>query len=182
MIYIEDIKKTIKLDLEDKFISSIDMVKKEMNLLNVAISVFEESSLFSYDEYCKKRMEFEVEACDHIDIDFNSELKITEKDKFLINRRVASRFISEEEYEETLRDEYIKLQLNKLYDIDYKFFYKLSKYSSLKLIEYKVSEETWKNKKVFFEQLSEKKAKNLAKLIATSNQEVHEQNIRAKMM
>jgi hypothetical protein len=181
----EKTKEAIAESLERNFIDNKSIVEREMNMLNVLISSFENDGEYTYDEYCKRRMQFELEACDSaLDIDIDKEMSISQMEKGIIQNRAVRKTMGnpEVDYEDALKEEYIKWQIQKCYDIDKKMYYQISKYSSSKLLENKISKETWEKKKKYFEEICEDKARNYGNAAAEANKDKHEEDIRSSMI
>ncbi len=177
-------KEAIQESLEKNFIDNKKVVEKEMNMLNILISSFCEFE-YTYDEYCKKRMEYELEACDKaLDIDTEEEISVSEVEKRTIQGRAVKRVMENPgtDYEDAFKEEYIQWQIGKCYKIDQKMYYQISKYSSIKLLENKLPEELWKNKKPYFENICEEKAKRYGTACAEANKSKHEEDIRSSMI
>lgn len=181
MINIDRLKKQVTKNLEESFVSSYKVIKKEVDLLNLAISSFGDVNFYSYDEYCKKRIEFEVQACDLIDINLEAEFKMSDNERFSLQMKTSD-VLSVEEFDEITKSEYIKWQLKKIYNVEYKIFYLIIKNSSINLFKYKLSDKTWEKEKEFFEDICRMKAKNYAKALAYKNQANHKQNIIVSML
>lgn len=181
----EKTKEAIQESLERNFIENKTVVEKEMSMLNILISSFDKDSEYSYDEYCKKRMEYELEACDKVlDIDFEKEMSVSNQERAIIQNRAIRKTMSnpEVDYEDALKEEYIKWQIQKCHDIDKEMYYKISKFSSKSLLKYKISKETWEKKKGYFEDICEDKAKNYGIAAAEANRDKHEQDIRSSLI
>ncbi len=180
----DNIKEEVQESLINNFIENKIVVEREMNLLNTLISSFGGSE-YTYDEYCGKRMEFEIEACDKvIDIDVDEELTISKGDRFIINGRVIRKMNQNPnlDYEDVLKEEYINWQVKKCYDIDKKMFYQISKFSSIKLLKNKIPEETWQSRHGYFVDICEDKARKHGAATADANKSRHEQDIRSSMV
>lgn len=178
---IEKAKGNIIESLENNFIENINAVKKEMNLLNLLIESFTENK-YTYNEYCSCRMKFEVEACERvIDFDFEEEMKINNQEMTIIQNRASRKSIgkTDADYEELIKEEFIKWQLEKCQRLDKKMFYKVAKYSYIKLLKEKISEDVWNDKKKYFEDICEDKANKYGEAVAAANKERHEQDIRS---
>lgn len=184
MSNIEKIKEIIRETLEKNFIENILVVKKEMNLLNIFVSAFTENS-YAYDEYCKLRLKFEIEACDNaLNIDLDEEMKITDQEKVIIQNRAMRKGISNTgvDYEEIMQEEFVKWQLDKCQKLDKMMFYQISKYSLTKMLQEKIPAELWDEKKKYFEDICEAKANKIGEEVAYSNKDKHEQDIRSSLM
>ena len=180
----EKTKEAIQKSLEKNFINNKSIVEKEMNMLGVLISSFDGAE-YTYDEYCKKRIEYETEACDKVlSIDVDKEMTVSPVEKRIIQDRAVRKVMgnTELDYEDALMEEYIEWQIKKCYDIDRKMFYQISKYSSLRLLENKISKETWNKKKEYFEEICEDKARNYGIATAEANKDKHEEDIRSSMI
>ena len=178
-------KEAIQESLERNFIENKIVVEKEMNMLNVLISSFDKDSKYSYDEYCGKRMEYELEACDKVlDIDFEKEMNVSNQERAIIQNRAVRKTMEnpEVDYEHSLKEEYIKWQIKKFYNIDKKMYYQISKFSSIKLLRNKIKEEVWMSKHAYFVDICEEKAKNYGIAAAEANRDKHEQDIRSSLI
>ncbi len=181
----EKTKEAIQESLERHFIENKNVVEKEMSMLNILISSFDKNSEYTYDEYCRKRMEYELEACDKVlDIDFEKEMNVSIQEQGIIQNRAARKTMGnpEVDYEDALKEEYIKWQLQKCYDVDRKMYQKISKYSSTNLLQNKISKETWELKREYFEDICEEKSKNYGIAAAEANKDKHEQDIRSSLI
>lgn len=177
----QDLKESIKNSLENHFIDNKPSVEREMSLLNVLISTFDKDCEYTYDEYCNKRIIFEIEACDKVvDVNVEETMKLTGFDKSVIGTRTNNRAIDESEelgYEDILKEEYVNLLLEKCYEVDSKMYYQISKYSSMKLIESKISKEIWEQRKEYFEGICEHKSQSFGKHTAEVNRSKHKEDI-----
>jgi len=184
MSYIEKAKKNIRKTLESNFINRKGAVEKEMNILNILITSFTEN-VYTYDEYCKNRIKFEIEACEKsLDVNIDKEMEITDQERVIVQSRAMRKSMDnlEVEYEEVMKEEFVKWQLDKCIRLDSKMFYQIYKYSYLKMIEVKLSEEVWKEKEIYFKDISEIKAKKYGAAVADSNKDRHEDDIRSSMI
>jgi len=184
MSHIEKAKKNIRETLESNFINRKSSVEKEMNILNILISSFTEN-IYSYDEYCKNRMKFEVEACEiALDVDMDKEMEMTDQERVIVQNRAIRKTMGnpEVEYDEVMKEEFVKWQLDKCVRLDSKMFYQIFKHSYVKMIKGKISEEMWSDKKEYFEDISEVKAKKYGAAVADSNKDRHEDDIRSSMV
>lgn len=177
---IEKAKESIRESLEINFIENIDSIKKEMNLFNLLIESFTKNK-YTYDEYCVCRMKFEIEACEKvIDFDFDEEMIVTEQEMVIIQNRALRKSINPNvDYDDMLKEEYIKWQLDKCQRLDKKMFYQLAKYSYIKLLKEKISEDVWNEKKKYFEDICEDKANKYGEAVAEANKKKHEEDIRS---
>lgn len=179
----EILKQEIQDSLINSFIENKSAIDKEMNLLNILISSFGGLE-YTYDEYCSKRIEFELDACDKaVDVDIDKELTISAYERFIIQNNAASKVMNSQEieFEEALKEEYIKWQTNKCFDLDKKMFYQISNFSSIKLLRNKIPEEIWQNKHQYFIDICKNKALKHAAETAEANRGMHEQYIRSSM-
>lgn len=176
-------KQNVKESLEHSFINNKSIVDKEMNLLNILLGGFTDNK-YTYDEYCRCRMNFEVEACDKaLDVDIDSELDMTDQERMIIqNRAIRKTMGTTQDYEEVMKEEVVKWQVDKCHRLDSKMYYQISKYSSMKLLQEKIPAETWKEKKGYFEDICESKAKQAGEAVADANIDKHEQDIRSSFM
>jgi len=107
---IEELKEGIQNTLSKSFVENMEVNRKEMNMLNVLLKSFGGSE-YSYDEYCKSRMAFELEACDKVvNIDFEEEFKMTKKENAIIQNRANLKYNSNpnEDFEYLYKEEWIK--------------------------------------------------------------------------
>lgn len=181
---IKEIKEGIEETLLKSFVDDMRIVKKEMSMLNILLKSFGGSE-FTYDEYCKQRMHYELEACDKVvKINFEEEFKMTQQETSIIQNRAQLKYHSnpDKDFEDLYKEEWINWQVEKSVMIDKKIFYPVSRYSNLKLLQLKLSPEVWEEKKGYFENIVEKKAKDIAERIANNNKENHEDQIRASNM
>jgi len=179
MSNIEEIKNNISESLETNFIDNMRSVKREMDLLNLLIGSFSNNS-FTYDEYCKLRKKFEIEACEEVlgNIEFEkdmSDLEMSKAQHEAIRKSVGSK----EDYEDLLYEEIINFQIEHRLESEKEMFYQISKYSSAKLLKEKISDEIWNNKKDYFEDIVETKARHIGEIIAMSHKENLEKVIRS---
>jgi len=184
MANVEKAKENIRETLETNFIENMSAVQKEMNLLNMLISAFTENS-YTYDEYCKLRMKFEMEACDKVlDVDLDEEMGVTDQEKVIIQNRAMRKAMGnpEVDYEEIMQEEFVKWQLDKCQRLDKKMFYQISKYSSVKMLQEKIPTDLWNEKKKYFEDICESKANKMGEAVAAANKDKHEQDIRSSFM
>lgn len=180
----EKIKESVQESLIKNFIDNKVDVEKEMKLLNVLISSFCDNE-YTYDEYCKKRMEFELEACDKaLNVDAKSELEISDADRIRLQNLAMRKVMtnSKADFKEVLKEEYVQHLTQKCFEIDKKIYYQISKYSSFKLLGYKIPESICKDKRRYFENICEGKAKNNAEANAKANMQRHEEQIRVLMI
>lgn len=178
----EKIKNSIRESLENSFINDFSSVEKEMKFLNILISSFSGVE-YNYNEYCGSRMNFEIDACDEIDIDFNSESQISSFESAMIQSRAINKsFSNQTDYESVLEEEYVLALLNKFLDIDRKIFYTITLSSSMNLIKERVSSEVWNEKESYFRGICHNKAVKHSDSVAENNKERHEQQIRSSMM
>jgi len=178
---IEEIKEGIQSTLSKSFVDDMEVNRREMEMLNVLLKSFDGGE-YTYDEYCKNRMNYELEACDKVvKIDFEEEFKMTKQETAIIQNRAHIKYNSNpnEDFDDLYKEEWIKWQVEKSVMIDKKIFYPVSRYSSIKLLKLKLSEEVWIDKKSYFENIVEKKARNSADVIANNNKDHHEEQIRA---
>lgn len=179
----EKIKESVQESLIKNFIDNKVDVEKEMKLLNVLISSFCDNE-YTYDEYCKKRMEFELEACDKaLTVDAESELEISDAERIQLQRKAMRRVMSDQkaDFEETLKEEYVQHLTQKYFEIDKKMYYQISNFSSIKLLRNKIPEEIWQNKHQYFVDICKNKALKHAAETAEVNRGMHEQYIRSSM-
>jgi hypothetical protein len=180
----ENIKEVIQENLVNNFINNKADVEKEMNLLNVLISTFCDNQ-YTYDEYCKKRMNFELEACDKsVTVDAEAKVELSDAERIIIQNKAMRKVMNntKADFEEILKEEYVQHLTQKCYEIDQKLFYQISKYSSLNLLKHKIPDDVWENKRAYFEGICENKAKKYANDCANANKERHEQDIRTSMI
>jgi len=181
---IEKLKEDVRNNLEKNFIDNSAAVKKEMELLNILITSFVDDE-YTYDEYCKCRMEFEIEGCDEVDIDFEEENRLSDQERDIIRNRAVRKHMANQEttiYEELLKEEWVKWQVEKSMLIDQKVFYPIVRHSSIKLLKNKIKGDVWNRKEAYFIDLCDSKAKKFAATIAENNKEQHEDKIRASNM
>lgn len=181
---IDSLKESVKENLENFFINKKEKAEKEMNLLNVLISTFCDNT-YTYDEYCRNRMSFEIEACDKgITVDLDSKIEFSDLEKIVVQNQAVIKQMKNKSsnFDEILKEEYIQHMTKKCYEIDKKLFYQISKYSSLKLLKNKIPDEIWENKKDYFDSICENKANNFAIDCANNNKKIHEQDIRTSMI
>ena len=181
---IKSIKEGIEETLSKNFIDNMETVKREMNMLNVLLNSFDGVE-YTYDEYCRGRMKYELEACDKVvKIDFEEEYKMTNQETAIIQNRASLKYNSnpDGDFEDLYKEEWIKWQVEKSIMIDKKIFYPVSRYSSLKLLEDKLPKEVWEEKRSYFENICDKKAKDAAEVIANNNKDYHEEKIRVENM
>jgi len=184
MSHVKKAKENISESLERSFINNKKAVEKEMNLLNILIGSFTENT-YTYDEYCRNRMKFELEACDNaLDVDMDKEMEMTDQERVIVQNRAMRKMMGNPggEYEDIMKEEFVKWQLDKCFRLDSKMFYQTSKYSSIKMLEVKIPADVWEEKKSYFEDICETKAKNYGEAVATSNKDRHEDDIRSSMM
>lgn len=179
---IEEIKNNIYETLEFNFINNKDYIENQMKIFNILISSFSDVEEYSYDEFCKCKIKFEVESCDTLDIDFE-EGELSDKEKVIIrNRAMRKKFADKNaNYEELMIDEYVKWQLDKCLRIDKKMFYHINKYASIGILKNKIPKDIWKEKEKYFDNIFEKRALKLAEENAKENQSKHEEEIRASI-
>jgi len=181
---IENLKEDIKNNLETNFIDHSASVKKEMGLLNILLSNFVDDQ-YTYDEYCGCRMKFELEGCDLVNIDLEVEKQMSSQEREIIRARAVRKHMANKEetiYEELLKEEWIKWQVEKIANIDWEIFYPIFRHASIHLIMNKVKGEAWDSNEDFFVDICEAKSKKLATLIAENNKETHEEQLRASNM
>lgn len=176
---IEKAKENIRESLEDYFIENINSVKDEMNLLNLLIESFTRKK-YTYDEYCRCRMKFETEACEKaLDFDLYEELKITDQEMTIIQNISTRKSMNPSiDYDDTLKEEYVKWQLEKFQTLDKKMFYQIIKYSLIKLLKKKISKEVWNDKENYFYDICEDRAIKSGEEAAASHKNKHEEEIR----
>ncbi|MEK6828870.1 MAG: hypothetical protein AABY15_02000 [Nanoarchaeota archaeon] len=179
----KEVKGAIRESLEKHFIDNKPSVEKEMKLLNVLLSTFDQNCEYTYDEYCRQRMVFELEACDKsLDVDVDFMMKLSHGEKSMIQFRAHQRMSQTDgDFENALKEEYILALTQKCCEVDEKMFYQISKYSSMKLIESKISQETWNSRERYFEGICDFKAKKCAIAIAETNRKRHEEDIRTSI-
>jgi hypothetical protein len=184
MEYTEKAKEKIRESLIDSFIDKKSVVDREMRLLNLLIGSFT-GNVYTYDEYCNCRMNFEMEACDKVlDVDVDEEMKMTNQEKVIIQNRAMRKTMEnpEVDFEELMEEEFVNWQLDKCQRIDKKMFYQISKYSSVKLLQEKIPTDLWNSKKGYFEDICEAKAQKYGEAVAAANKDKHEQDIRSSMI
>ena len=181
----EIIKEDVRANLENNFINNAAAVKKEMSLLNILISSFVDGE-YTYDEYCKCRMQFETEACDKVvKINMEEELEMSSQEREIVKNRAVRKHMANQEttiYEELLKEEWVKWTVEKSMILDRKIFQPIFNYANIEMLKHKIKGKIWEEKKSYFEGICESKAKDLANTIAENNKESHEQNIRAQNM
>lgn len=181
---IKEIKESISENLEKNFIDNMRSVKHEMDLLNILISSFTDKA-YSYDEYCRMRMSFELEACDNaVDFDYDDEIHMSDQEKIIIQNKAMRKVMSnpDSEYESVIEEEVVKWQLDKFHRLDKKLYSQISNYSSMRLIQEKLSFNVWKDKKGFFSDICQEKANKVGEETANANREMHEDQIRSSMI
>ena len=177
------LKESIKENLEENFINDMKSIKKEMKLLNLLLASFTEKN-YDYNEYCRLRIKFEVEACDFVDFDYNEEMEMSDQERLIIQNRAVGIIMSNPNsvYEEIVEEESVKWQLEKCFRLDKRMYSQIYETSTLNLIKEKVSAEVWKEKYKYFEDICKDKAETVGESIAQSKQEMHEQEIRSSLM
>jgi len=178
-----ELKKDIRENLEENFINDMESVQKEMSLLNLLLASFTDKS-YAYDEYCRLRMKFEIEACDFLDLDYNREMEMTDQERLIIQNKAVRRTMSNPGsiYEEVVEEEFVKWQLEKYHKLDKNMYSQISYQSSMNLIKEKVSPSVWVNDLEFFKDICVNKSDKVGQQIADAKQELHEQEIRSSMM
>ena len=177
---IENIKEFITITLEESFIDYKDEVEHEMNIINATIDSFSDKK-YSYDEYCRCRLKYELEACDtSLNIDFEEESKFTDQEQSIVKNRAQKKHFGNKnaDYEEIMKEEYIKWQVEKSFLLDHKMFYNICHYSITKLIQNKLKSEVWDEKVEYFDEIIQEKAKAVASEVAENNKKMHEEQIR----
>jgi len=181
MSYKFRLKKEVQETLISDFIENKDIVKEEMNLLNVLISSFGGSE-YTYDEYCVNRLEFETRACDKV-VDVDEESDISPSDRGIMHVNAVNFMLKNKiSYEEAIKEGCIKWQIQKCYDIDKKVFYQIYKFSSMMLLKNKIPEDTWQSRHGYFADICEEKAKKYGVATAEANKSRNEQDIRCSMI
>jgi len=109
---------------------------------------------------------------------------MTQQETAIVQNRASLKYSSNPngDFEDVLKEEWIKWQVEKSIMIDKKIFYPVSKYSSTMLLKNKLSPEVWEEKKSYFENIIDKKSKDAAEVIANNNKESHEEKIRVENM
>lgn len=184
MANVQKAKENIRETLEINFIDNMSVVQKDMNLLNVLISSFTDEE-YTYDEYCRCRMKFEIEACDKaLDVDLEEEMIVTDQEKLIIQNRAMRKAMSnpDADYEEVIQEEFVKWQLDKCQRLEKKMFYQISKYSSIKMLQEKIPSDIWNEKTQYFEDICEVRANKMGEAVAAANKDKHEQDIRSSFM
>jgi Fe-S cluster biosynthesis and repair protein YggX len=184
MSYIKELKEDVRDGLEKNFIDNSGAVKKEMELLNILITSFVDDK-YTYDEYCRCRMQFEVEGCDEVDIDFEEENILSNQEKDIIKSRAVRKHMDNKEttiYEELLKEEWVKWQVEKSVLIDQKVFFPIIRHASIQLLKNKIKGEVWSKNEFYFVDICDSKSKDLAAIIANNNKEKHEDHIRSSNM
>jgi len=178
---IDKLKEDVRDNLERNFIDNASAIKKEMELLNILITSFVDSE-YTYDEYCRNRIKFEVDGCDKVEIDFEEEKRLSDQEKNIIRNRAVRKHMANQEttiYEDLLKEEWVKWQVEKNMLIDKKVFYAIIRHSSIQLLKNKIKGEVWSRNEAYFVDICDSKAKDLAATIADNNKEKHEEHIRA---
>jgi Fe-S cluster biosynthesis and repair protein YggX len=181
---IEKLKEDVRNNLEKNFIDNSAAVKKEMELLNILITSFVDDK-YTYDEYCKCRMKFELEGCELVDVDFEEENRLSDQERDIIRNRAVRKHMANQEatiYEELLKEEWVKWQVEKSMLLDKKIFYPIFRHASIQLLKNKIKGDIWKDKEAYLVDICDSKAKNLATVIAKNNKETHEEQLRASNM
>lgn len=178
-----ELKQSIRENLEENFINDMESIQKEMNLLNLLLVSFTDKS-YTYDEYCRLRMKFEIEACDFVDFDYDEEMHMSDQERLIIQNRAVRKTMSNPDsvYEEIVEEEFVKWQLDKCHRLDKKMYSQISYTSSMNLIKEKLSPEVWKDKLTYFKDICEDKSDKVGQATADAKQELHEQEIRSSMM
>jgi len=181
MLEIEVLKEDIINNLEKNFIDNFKAIVKEVELFNILITSFVDDE-YTYDEYCKCRMKFELEGCELVDIDINEEQALSSQDRNIIHNRAVKKHMENHEetiYEELLKEEFVKWQVEKISLIDQKVFYTIFRHASIKMLKNKIKGYAWESNEEYFVEICEHKAKNLAAAVAENNKEAHEEQIRS---
>lgn len=181
---IKEFKESVKSNLELNFIEKKDRVEKEMKMLNILISTFKDSSEYTYDEYCRDRMRFELEACDTLDTDFEMNSELTDEEQMEINIRVKKKLMGGRmnlnimrDPEEVLKNEFIKMQVDKISDFEKKSYHHIIKSSSMEMLKKKLGS-LFDDKRDYFEGICDSRAKRHADATAYNNKEHYEEVIR----
>lgn len=182
MSELEEIKEDIKFSLEETFIEHKDEVEKEMGLLNTLVTSFSGKE-YDYNEYCRCKLQFQLEACDkHLKgIDFEEEAKFTPQEENIVRQRAARKHFKNTELDpdEIMKEEYIKWQVEKNYLLDQKIFYNVCYFSMKNLIVNKIGKEMFEEKKIYFYNIIKDKAKKIAEEIAKKKKKDFEQSMRS---
>lgn len=180
MVNIEDIKSDVKVTLENNFINNPKTIRREMDLLNLLITSFEENG-YTYDEYCRCRMQFELEACDElVNFEFENKNELTSEEKHTIQVNASLKYNVNKDLDpqELLKEEWVKFNAKKSASRDKEIFYPIFKYSNIAMLKNKIKGEAWESRVDYFEDICELKAKQLSDFIYQNNIEIHEENIR----
>jgi hypothetical protein len=181
---IKEIKVIVSENLEKNFIENMRSVKHEMDLLNILICSFTDKT-YSYDEYCRMRISFEMEACDNaVDFDYDDEAGMSGAEKLIVQNKALIKVMKDpgSEYEDIIEEEEVKWKLDKFHRLDKKLYSQISKYSSMRLIQEKLSFDVWKDKKEYFSDICTEKANKIGEETANENREMHEELIRTSMI
>jgi hypothetical protein len=171
-VYKEELKELVRESLEDGFINNKPSIESELALLNLFISTFADGAEYSYDEYCQIRIKASLEACDGIDIDFNKEAEVTPREGEIIEGRAARKFYDGHgDYDDILKEEFIKWQVQKFFDLDRKVYFEISKHSTQVLLKKKIPFNVWNKKEDYFNEFCISKAMKFADKIANGNKE-----------
>jgi hypothetical protein len=181
---IEKLKEEVQGSLEKNFIDNASVMKKEMELLNLLITSFV-SEGYTYDEFCKCRMQFELTACDNIDIDFELENDFSKQDQEIVRNRAVRKHMENQSttiYEEVFKEEYINWLVEKSIALDKKVFTRIIYDSSILLLKEKIKGDVWNSNQRYFEDICNSRAKKFSEIIANNNKERHEDEIRASQL
>lgn len=182
-MYKQELKKSIRESLEDSFINNKPSVEKELALLNLFISAFAKDAEYSYDEYCQTRMKASLEACYHLEIDFEKESEVTPRESEIIEGRAARKFYDGHgDYDDILKEEFIRWQVQKFFDLDRKLYFEISKHSTQVLLKKKIPFNIWNKKEDYFKEFCTNKAIKFADKVANDNKEQNEEELRAQML
>jgi len=179
---LESFKESIKSNLELNFIERKEHVEKEMNMINVLISLYKGGNEFSYDEYCRSRMKFELEACDSLDVEFDLD-EVSEKEEVIIHGKVQRRFMSNptNDPNEILKDVFSDWQANKICEFEKKAYHHIIKHSSVEMLKEKLGD-TYENKKDYFDDICESRAKSHAEATAENNKAHYKEVIKDSLV
>lgn len=179
---IESFKKSVKSSLELNFIDKKEHVEKEMNMLNILISLFKRGEEYKYDEYCQKRMKFEIDACDSLDIEFDMD-EVSKKEEMIIHGKVQRKYMSDltQDPDEILKDVFSEWQADKICRFEKKAYYHIVKESSISMLKEKLGE-VYEEKKDYLNDICESRAKKHAELTAENNKDYYKETIKNSLI
>lgn len=178
-----DIKHSVEQTLQNSFIENASSVRKEMELLNILIQSFS-GEAYVYDEYCSKRMEFELLACDSVDVETYKHVKVNQLDGILAQNKISNMLLSNPnlDAEKAYENELVEISVNKLHKVETQTYFTISNLSSIDLLKNKIPNNIWQEKEEYFLKICKNKALKQGKACADMNRASNAQDIRTSLI